>query len=934
MLVTALSSARAGNGALVVIEGPAGIGKTRLLQVCRNHSREQGLTVLDSRGGELEREFSFGVVRQLFEEPLRRLDPGRRAALLDGAAGIAGSLLGLVTPPVAGAADPSFEALHGLYWLTANMAEDAPLCLFVDDCHWADEASLHFVSYLAGRLEGLAVLVVLTIRPDDARGNVLDRLSGLPEAKSLTPRPLTRDGTAELVRRSIEASDAFCDASHHATGGNPFLLRELLLAIEAEGIPASDETAIWVAEQGPATVARSVLLRLARLTPDAVEFARALAVLSEATLAQLAALAAIDLTRAAHSADVLANAEIVSPDEPLTFVHPIVRAAIYNDLGHASRTEVHRRAASTLAANGAPPQRIAAQLLATTPQGDDWAADQLARAADEALADGAPNEAAAYLRRALAEPAPPHARGKLMYNLGLSEALIRDPATLEHLGDALVQTVEPLDRVAVALAYSTALVIADRSKEAVDVLIDASDQLPVDSDLSLRIEAQILGASAQQLTTRAIHAERMKRISEKQLGDTGAERVVLVNLVAWAQIAADWPLLERIDGITDSRRARLRRLLERGYADGRLLAEETSDSQVFQLLAGAMTVNDWPDHNSAWDDAALEDARRRGSILGFALTSCFRAHNFFRRGLISDCDADARAALAAGAGQSWALAPAVCSILIEALIELDELREAQTVLHSAPDPARDSMTSRFLLLSRGRLHLALGQPAEALRDFLDCGAWLDAWGAIDPGYFPWRSGASAALLQLGSIEEAGELARREVEIAEDFGQPRALGIALRALAATTEDSATEILEHAVAVFEDSSARVEHARTLIHLGATLRRHNKRHDARTPLREGLELAHRHQARALEQQARTELLAAGARPRRVALSGIDSLTSTERRVGEMAARGLSNREIAQALFVTSKTVETHLRHAYRKLGITARTELAQLLQSSPTD
>ena len=280
-----------------------------------------------------------------------------------------------------------------------------------------------------------------------------------------------------------------------------------------------------------------------------------------------------------------------------------------------------------------------------------------------------------------------------MYNLGLSEALIRDPAALEHLGDALVQTVEPLDRAAAALAYSTALVIADRSQEAVDVLIEASDRLPADSDLSLRIEAQILGAAAQQLTTRPIHAERMKRISERQLGDTGAERVVLVNLVAWAQIAGDWAVLERIDGITDSHRALLQRLLERGYANGRLLAEETSDSQFFQLLAGAMTVNDWPSYNSTWDDAALEDARRRGSILGFALTSCFRAHNFFRRGLISDCDADARAALAAGAGQSWALAPAVCSILIEALIELGELDEAQAVLHSAPDPARDSMTS-------------------------------------------------------------------------------------------------------------------------------------------------------------------------------------------------------------------------------------------------
>ena len=415
VLATALSSARAGNGALVLIEGPAGIGKTSLLHVCRNHARDQGLTVLDSRGGELEREFSFGVVRQLFEEPLRRLDPGAAPRCSTGLPESRARLLGLVAPPVAGAADPSFAALHGLYWLTANIAENAPLCLFVDDCHWADEASLHFVSYLAGRLEGLAVLVVLTIRPDDAGGNALDRLAGLPDATSLAPRPLTREGTAKLLRRSIEAADAFCDASHHATGGNPFLLRELLLAIDAEGIPASDGTAIWVADQGPATVARSVLLR-SRTAHTRCRCVR------PRTRRPLRG----DPCRARHTrrdrspesrtfgSTSCANAEIVSPDEPLTFVHPIVRAAIYNDLGHASRTEIHRRAASMLAANGAPPQRIAAQLLATTPQGDDWAADQLARAADASTGRRSPQRSSglpsARARRACTATRPRQAR--------------------------------------------------------------------------------------------------------------------------------------------------------------------------------------------------------------------------------------------------------------------------------------------------------------------------------------------------------------------------------------------------------------------------------------------------------------------------------------------------------------------------------------------
>jgi DNA-binding CsgD family transcriptional regulator len=194
---------------------------------------------------------------------------------------------------------------------------------------------------------------------------------------------------------------------------------------------------------------------------------------------------------------------------------------------------------------------------------------------------------------------------------------------------------------------------------------------------------------------------------------------------------------------------------------------------------------------------------------------------------------------------------------------------------------------------------------------------------------PWRSDAALAHLALGARAEARALAAEEVALAQAYNAPRTLGIALRAAGlAEGGRRGIELLRQAVGVLEGSGARLEHARAMTDLRAALRRAGQRAESRETLRPALDLAHRCGALALTERARTELVAAGGRPRRLVLSGLDSLTPSERRVAQLAAVGLSNRDIAQNLFITTRTVEGHLTHAYQKLAITSREQLPAAL------
>src|SRR6202050_3980507 len=307
-----LQRARQGRGGALVVEGQAGIGKTALLAVARRTAEGEGFGVLRARGAELEREFAFGVVRQLFESVVPGASEEERSQLLDGPPGVAARLLGLVGggDAVATAApitpDPSFAALHGLYWLCANLAAQRPLALVVDDAHWADGASLRFLAFLLPRLEELRVAVLLGARPAEVRESreLLAVLTMDPATEGITVGPLTRAGVAALVTigLGIEPEPGFAIACWEATGGTPFLVRTLVEALRDEQIAPVSSSAAKVQDVATGTLSRWAMLRLARLGPDAASMARAVAVLERAELDQAARLSGLAPTDAALAA--------------------------------------------------------------------------------------------------------------------------------------------------------------------------------------------------------------------------------------------------------------------------------------------------------------------------------------------------------------------------------------------------------------------------------------------------------------------------------------------------------------------------------------------------------------------------------------------------------------------------------------------------------
>jgi DNA-binding CsgD family transcriptional regulator len=341
---------------------------------------------------------------------------------------------------------------------------------------------------------------------------------------------------------------------------------------------------------------------------------------------------------------------------------------------------------------------------------------------------------------------------------------------------------------------------------------------------------------------------------------------------------------------------------------------------------------DLDDALAIYDDA-LTEAHRRGSIITFATTKTYRAQAYVLRGDLAEAEAEGREAFAAA--EAWGTTSRasvyLADILAEALMEQGKLGEAGAALKRSALGESLPKDARLLFLPniRARLRMLNGDLAGGLKDMLDAGGQSDALGGRNPAFMAWRSPAALALLQLGDRDEARRLAAEELELARTWGAPRALGAALRA-AGLAEGGARGLglLEEAVEALTNSPAKLEHAKARTELGAAFRRANRRSEAREQLRRAVELATICGARPLAGRANTELRATGARPRRIALSGVESLTPSERRVAQMAAEGPTNREIAQALFITPKTVELHLSSVYRKLGIRSRARLPTAL------
>jgi DNA-binding CsgD family transcriptional regulator len=921
-LAALLEDTAAGRGRLLLIEGPAGIGKTQLLAELQGLAQAHDARVLGARGSELERDFAFGIVRQLLEPLLARASHEERVRLLDGVAGLAEPVFAASTREPS--TDPAYGTLRGLYWLLANAAEKGSLLLAIDDLQWADEPSLRFLHFLAGRLEGMAVGVAVAARSEGSEpgSELLDQLKLDAMPPLLRPAPLSDSAVGEVVRARLgpSVSSDLCTACHEATRGNPFLLVELVAELGHSDEPVDQLDPRTVRGFASPRLAAAVLMRIGRIGPDAPALAKAAAILGErAGVAQAAELAGVDAAEGRGLARQLVEAEILDGIEPLRFVHPLVQDAIYEEIPSSDRAALHARAAKLLAGANADPESIAAHLLASDPAGDAGAVTALRAAAATALSRGAPDVAARYLRRALAEPPRESDCVAIVGELGVAASQDGDPEGLDHLRMAAAEAEPGPLRADLARRLADALIPRGEIVEAAVAIEEAIAEVP-DSERERLLELEATLATLSQWTQSAY--PRNKRRIEGLAGLAGVDsrlgRMILAAL-SFRQLIHGGPASDAV-------------ALASAAVEGGLLTDELADSASICDAISVPIYAERFDLAARYSATALAGARARGHVADVVLALTWSGVLAHRRGRIASAEAQAREALATAELGSFATGTAMFNAagLSLCLIEQGKLEEAQGVLDAAgPGGAvPENIMGIYLLLAQGGLLLAAGD-AEAAVPVL-CQVDNRARGWLDRTLLlPYRSLLSLARAQLGEADEARRLAAEELEIARAWGTAGVVGAAQRVAGLVAErEPGIALLREAVATLEGSEAKLEHAHALVDLGAALRRAGKRTEARERLAEGLELADRCGATALVGMAEGELRAAGARPRRRALSGVASLTPSELRVAEMAAEGMMNKEIAQALFVTLRTVEMHLSHAYGKLEISSRDQLPEAL------
>ncbi len=917
-------------GRAVIIEGAAGMGKSRLLDEARRQAPGLGVCVLSARATELERGFPFGIMRQLFERPLLEADPGERDRWLAGAAALAAEVLtgapGSVpaaTAPGPSAGDSDYAWRHGLYWLASNFSADAPLVLVIDDLQWCDEPSARALAFIARRLEGQPLALIVATRPlDPALTPEAATVAGDPGAELLRPSPLSSAAVGALVaaRLSEQPDDRFVRACSDATGGNPFLVGELLAEAAAHHLKPTAAAATEVGAMVPRGVANAVLLRLARLSPAAGKLARVFSVLGDCVqLGDAGRLARLTEAQLEAGVAELVFAGIVESAGTVRFAHPILRTAIYDDLSPAERERLHQATVKILRERGASAGRVAPHVAHAEPAADAEAVALLRDAARDALAMGDAAGAAALLARALDEPPAHEDRSSVLLELGQARARAGAPEAIEPLSEIVEGGEDATAIAAAAIELSGMLFYAGRGAEGGAILRRAQARLPAGEPAREQLEVALLG-----LSSSSASARREAEAAIAALRDPGGPARTVLQATTLATLALNEVFYLRSASAAID-------LAERALAAGLPLEPHRGENWV-TLVISALTAADGLDAALRATDEILAQARERGAALTVVTMSAFRALIMLRRGDLAAAQADAQAAIELAPDLLGArfLVLAV-SVAVLAGLERDETSDSlrRLIDRTGAQYSTEFTSSAQLRYASGVLAAAAGNHEGAIEQLRDAALDDPSFGGENPAMLPWRSAAALSLAELGRRDDARTLAADEVRRAQSFGAPRAIGIALRAQALVGPAAErTTTLEAAREVLADSPGRLEHARVLVDLGATFRAAGQRTAAREPLLEGLALAARCGARALERRARAELAAIGVRPRSAHHTGADSLTPSERRVSELAAAGGTNREIAQTLFVTEKTVETHLGRAFRKLDVSSRRQLPDVL------
>jgi DNA-binding CsgD family transcriptional regulator len=920
-----------GPGSTLLIEGPAGIGKTRLLAAATELGRQREVVVLAARGGQLEREMPFGVARQLLEPIVEGAGEAERSRLLAGSAALSLIAFGRGDSDGSNAEVDRFAPIHGLYWLLANLCDSQPVLIVIDDAHWADTQSLGWLDFLARRVADTPVLILAAARTGEADEPVELEPLRLDATELLRPSPLSGPAVNELIAAEFgsSASDDFTEACSKATGGNPFLLTEVLRTLQRTSIGPDTEAARQLASLGTESVARSVRARLQPFGAEAVSLARAIAVLGGAPqLRHASAMAGVSEERAQDLCDRLRDAEILAPGHPIDFVHPLIRTTVYRELSEESRSEAHRQAAELLSATGSGAREVALHLMACAPNGDQWVAGQLREAARTAMRAGAPDAARRYLERALEEPAEEQV--ELTYELGRALWQASPLEAPEVLVSVAERATDPELHLQALQDAAWTYFDSGNLERAVHWLGRLVTSIPTQSeDARLRAEASLFSVRTLDRGPSPEHSAHIESVVANTASTTPGGLMV--------RQALSFDRFARCDPVDEV--VALASCFPPPPWTGREAAG--LEGQRFALVIGpvpsiACKILAW---SGQWDVAREAAARgwEGGQSSGLVHVASYREAQLAEidcsAGRLADSEAEARTAwdiIRDVAPVSIPALTAVCDLLIT-LIARGHLDEAGELAKPWDLSAPFSVVPLAppLLHVRGTLRLARGELESGAEDLTTAGDDLEEMDMRNPAAIPWRQEVVPALGALDRTDEARRIVSEGERQARAFGAPHVIGAMLRARSSIEpKRRAIQTLRESVTALSENGAPHELARSQLELGAALRRDGQRSESREPLRNALELAHVSGADGLVLRARDELAAAGSRPRSIFRTGVDSLTASELRTAKLAAEGLGNVEIAQRLFVTRKTVEKHLGNAYTKLEIPSRNELPAAL------
>ena len=844
----ALRAAGQRAGAALVIEGAAGMGKSRLLEEACARASDLGLRVLAARATELEQGFPFGVVRQLFERPLLEADAGERDRWLAGAAALAadvctGAPPAAVAPaPGPAAGDPGYAWQHGLYWLASNLAADSPLALVVDDLQWCDAPSARALAFIARRLEGQPIALILATRPlDPALTPEAAALVADPAAELLRPSALTEAAVSALVaaRLSDEPEGRFVRACLDVTGGNPFLVGELLEEAVGSrhrshrgrrGRCRRDGTPRRRQRGAAPSGAAGAGSRRARPRAQCARRRRA----GWATQRDWPDSAAADLEAAMAalvSAGVVESGGTVRLHPP----HP-ARGDLRRPVACRTGATAPRGGGDPARARSArPPGRGAghAHRAGRRPRGGGTAAGRRPRRAG-------PGRRSRRGRAAL--PCPRRAsrggdRAAVVLELGQAHARAGAPEAIAPLSEIVEHGDDAAAIAAAAIELSGMLFFAGRAAEGAATLRRAQERLPAGEPVREQLEIALLG-----LSYTSASARREAEATIAGLRDPGSPARGVLRATTLAALAMEEVLNLRSASTAID-------LAERALAAG-LPLEPLRGENWAQLALAALGAADGLDVALRGADEILAQARAAGAALTVVTLSSMRALIAVRRGDLAAAEADAQAAIELSPdllGVEF-LVLAVSAAVLSGL-ERDETPDALRRLIDRVGVRYDTefTPSSQLRYASGVLRAAAGNHEAAIEELRGCDD--PAFGGENPAMLAWRSAAALSLAELGRHDEARTSGRGR-------GAPRAVvrraardrrRAARRRARRPPRGTARSGWRRRSRCWNPRRRGLEHARVLVDLGATFRAAGQRSAAREPLLEGLALAARCGARA---------------------------------------------------------------------------------------